>query len=243
MKIIQLNVWAGRLQNQLLGFFEKEQADILCLQEAISYDKEDAAVFTTIENLQSRFNLKYSVIAPVFSFKLMNGSAKFGNCILSRFPVQKSEVIFTNLEYKENFDFNEHNSNVRNFIHIVIKIKEQEYNFLTHHGYHIPDHKNGDAETLRQMKQLGEYIDRLKGPIVLTGDFNLALHSESLNQINKRLTNLSSKYHLKTTRSTLTHKTEVCDYIFVNKEVKTKNFRVSDELISDHKALILDFDL
>jgi endonuclease/exonuclease/phosphatase (EEP) superfamily protein YafD len=113
---------------------------------------------------------------------------------------------------------------------------------LTHHGYHIPDHKNGDEETLRQMKQLGEYIDSLDGPIILTGDFNLAPHSESLEQINARLINLCTQHRLKTTRTHLTHKTEVCDYIFVNNKVSVKSFQASDEIVSDHKALILEFD-
>jgi endonuclease/exonuclease/phosphatase family metal-dependent hydrolase len=243
VKLIQLNVWGGRLQNQIANFLKEERPDIVCLQEAISFNQEDAAVFLTIENIQKNSGLDYAVVAPVFSFNLMNGVAKFGNCILSRFPIQKSEIVFTHLEHKENFDFNEHNSNVRNFIHTDIKIKGRIYNFLTHHGYHIPDHKNGDEETLHQMKQLDEYLDQIKGPIVLTGDFNLAPHSKSLEQINKKLTNLSIKHHLKTTRTPLTHKTEVCDYIFVNDEVKIKDFYASDEIVSDHKALILEFDI
>ncbi len=36
---------------------------------------------------------------------------------------------------------------------------------------------------------------------------------------------------------------EVCDYIFVNDRVNVQNFQMSEALISDHKALILDFNL
>jgi endonuclease/exonuclease/phosphatase family metal-dependent hydrolase len=241
LKLIQLNVWSGRLQYQIADFLKVHKPDILCLQEAISFEKEDAAAFHTIENIQKAEDISYSVMAPVFSFNLMNGTARWGNSILSRFPINKSEIIFTNLEHQDNFDFNDHESNVRNFIHAVIEINGKKYNLLTHHGYHIPNHKNGDLETLRQMKQLGELIDSLNGPIILTGDFNLAPHSESLEQINKRLVNLTVKNRLRTTRTQLTHKTEVCDYIFVSLDVKVENFTASEDIVSDHKALILEF--
>jgi endonuclease/exonuclease/phosphatase family metal-dependent hydrolase len=243
LKLIQLNIWGGRLQHQLADFLIDEQPDFICLQEAISFNQEDAAVFLTIENIQKNNNLKYTAIAPVFSFVLIKCVARFSNCIISSFPIRKSETIFTHLEHQENFDFNEHNSNVRNFIHAVIDVNGQTYNLLTHHGYHIPDHKNGDAETLRQMKQLGEYIGQLNGPVILTGDFNLAPHSESLEVINSRLTNLSLAHHLKTTRTSLTHKTEVCDYVFVNDDIKVNKFYASDKIVSDHKALVLEFEI
>jgi len=77
----------------------------------------------------------------------------------------------------------------------------------------------------------------------LAGDFNLSPHSESLKIINGRLTNLPLKYRLKTTRTLLTHKTEVCDYLFVSKDITVNDFYASKKLVSDHLALILDFDI
>jgi endonuclease/exonuclease/phosphatase family metal-dependent hydrolase len=241
MRLIQLNVWSGRLQHQVAGFLKARQPDIICLQEAISFNKADAFAFQTVESIQTKEKLPYITMAPTFTFKLMEGTASYGNCIISSQPIQRSETVFTHLEHKENFDFNEDSGNGRNFIHAVIDLDGQPCNILTHHGYWIPEHKNGNEETLRQMKQLGEYIDDLEGPVILTGDFNLVPHSESLEQINRRLRNLSIEHKLKTTRNHLTHKTEVCDYIFVNDKIKVKNFEAADDLISDHKALVLDF--
>jgi endonuclease/exonuclease/phosphatase family metal-dependent hydrolase len=243
MKLIQLNVWAGRLEKQIAGFLRDEQPDIVCLQEAISYPQKDSGFFLSIENMQQLSGLSYSAIAPVFTFRFQGSSAKFGNCILSRFPIQKSEVVFTYLEHVNDFDFNTHSPNVRNFIHSVVKTPEGACNVLTHHGYHIDAHKNGDTETLRQMKILADYTKSLSGPVILSGDFNLAPHSESLESLNDHLTNLSISHRLKSTRTPLTHKTEVCDYIFVNKSVNVNHFTASDELVSDHKALMLEFTL
>jgi|SRR5579872_2562891 len=242
VKLVQLNMWAGRLDRQISAFLSAEKPDLICLQEAISFERRDAGMFLSVENIQALLDMPYSVLAPVFSFRLMNGVAKFGNAIVSLIPIQKSEVVFTHLEHKDDFDFNEHNANARNFVHAAIKVNGKIINVITHHGYHIKEHKNGDTETLRQMKILSEYIGSLNDGIIVTGDFNLVPQSKSLEQINQKLTNLSATHKLKTTRTHLTHKTEVCDYIFVNDKIKVRSFTASDELISDHKALILEFD-
>lgn len=241
-KLIQLNMWGGRLEGVLRDFFSKQSPDILCLQEAVSYQKGDAGFMLPVERIQEICSLPYMVFGPVFSFNLMQATASFGNCILSKYPIQKSEILFTNLEHKENFDFNEHDGNVRNFVHASIEIAGKTYELVTHHGYHIPDHKNGTKETIEQMRQLAEYVKQLEGPTILTGDFNLAPSSESLKELNNILTNLPVSHKLKTTRTPLTHKTEVCDYIFINDGIGVHKFSTSDEMISDHKALILEFE-
>jgi endonuclease/exonuclease/phosphatase family metal-dependent hydrolase len=243
MKLIQLNAWGGRLDRQITNFTRQEQPDILCLQEATSYPVEESGYFASIENIQASGELSYAALAPAFSFQYQRSTARFGNCILSKQPIQKSEIIFTHLEHKDNFEFGTDSANIRNFVHATIELNGQPCNVITHHGFWINEHKNGNEETFRQMRILGEYIDSLAGPVILTGDFNLAPHSESVELLNKRLKNLSIAHNLKTTRTPLTHKTEVCDYIFVNDAVKVKDFHASDELVSDHKALILEFDL
>jgi endonuclease/exonuclease/phosphatase family metal-dependent hydrolase len=55
--------------------------------------------------------------------------------------------------------------------------------------------------------------------------------------------NLSAKYRIKSTFNQFNSNDVVCDYIFVNDFVKVRNFKVSNELVSDHKALILEFDI
>ena len=243
MKLIQLNMWNGRLDKQILSFIDKQSPDLLCLQEAISIPGE-TAIFLSVEQIQAASDLRYTAFGPAFSIRFMQRMAGFGNAVLSRVPIQKSEVVFTNQEHQPDFDFIKHkSSNMRNFVHAVVEADGKPANIITHHGYWIHEHKNGNEDTMRQMKQLGEYIDSLDGPVILTGDFNLAPHSQSLDQINQRLRNLSVEHKLRTTRNQLTHKTEVCDYIFVNDLVKVKGFEASDELVSDHKALILEFDV
>ena len=94
---------------------------------------------------------------------------------------------------------------------------------------------------MRQCGEIADYIKALEGPVVLTGDFNLAPESESLEQINTVLVNHAKERGVLTTRTSLTHKTEVCDYIFTGSDIGVIDFQVLDDIASDHKALVVEF--
>jgi endonuclease/exonuclease/phosphatase family metal-dependent hydrolase len=242
LKLLQLNAWSARLDKQVINLIKSVDADIVCLQEIVEL-KGDSVLFATIDDLQKSGSYNGVFMSPVFSFQIMRRMANFGNAILCKKPFLTTKTIFTNLDFKENFDYDSDDYNIRNLQHATIEINGKKLNILNHHGHHVHQHKNGDAETMRQMKQIVNYIAGLEGPVILSGDFNLAPHSESLEHLNSKLANLPLKYGLKTTRTPLTHKSEVCDYIFVNDTVKVSGFIASDEVVSDHKALILEFDL
>ena len=241
LKLLQANIWGGRLENQVLELLKNEQADIVCLQEAISLPG-DNGLFITVEKLQELCGYAYVYNSSVFSFGLMGKEAHFGNTILSKLPLLDTETTFTRLQHKANFNIDDDDYNVRNLQHVSVVVGNRRVHILNHHGHHIPNHKNGDQETERQCRIIAQKISGLDGPTVLTGDFNLAPHSKSIEQINIILKNLSIEAGLQTTRTQLTHKKEVCDYIFVNDSVHVHSFRALDDLISDHKALVLEFD-
>lgn len=243
MKLLQLNAWGGRLEPQIGDLLSSEKPDIVCLQEIIGFNNQGSGLFISLDVIQERFKLPYLAFCPVFSFQYMRGTARFGNAILSKYPIDTMETVFTYMEHKDNFMWGKDSTNMRNFIHVSIKVSGTPCHIVTHHGYWVPDHKNGTEETIRQMKILDEYISNLTGPVILAGDFNLAPTSSSLNELNKRLTNLSITHNLKTTRTELTYKTEVCDYIFVNDQIRVRKFAALDKIVSDHKALTLEFDL
>lgn len=243
MKLLQLNAWGGRLEPQIGDLLQAEQPDILCLQEAISFSDAKSGLFITTETIQQNYNLAHEAFSPVFSFNYMKGLAKFGNGILSRYPILKSETVFTHEAYKENFAWKEDGANMRNFVHATLNINDSPCHVLTHHGFWIPDHKNGNHETKRQMQILADYIKPLEGPIILTGDFNLIPGSESMNVFDGQLRNLTREYALHTTRTNLTFKTEACDYILVNDAVEVKDFYSLDKIASDHKALVFEFEV
>lgn len=242
MKILQLNIWGGRLENQILDLLKKERPDIICLQEAISLKLgKNGGFFLTVEAIAEQLGMQLSY-APSVGFRFMNRRAEFGNAILSTLPFESQHTVFTRKKYVKDFDAANDDYNVRSLHHVTVKTDKGSLNVLTHHGHHIPSHKNGDAETLRQCKLIADYLTKLTGRSILTGDFNLAPHSESLEQINRVLHNVDIEYGITTTRTPLTTKTEVCDYIFTSDDISVQVFRVADELVSDHRALIMEFE-
>lgn len=242
MRLVQLNAWGGRLEHQVADLLAEQAATFVCLQEIIS-TKGNGALAIPLEKLQVKLGYANAYMSPAFSFNLMNKKASFGNAILSEFPFDIQKTIFTNLEYTEDFDFDSYDYNIRNLQHVQVSVGGKKLHILNHHGHHVRQHKNGDEQTLRQVQQISDYIKLLDGPLILAGDFNLAPHSQSLEVLSASLRNLSVEYQLQTTRTQLTAKKEVCDYIFVNDAVEVSNFRMSDKLASDHAALILDFEV
>ncbi len=77
----------------------------------------------------------------------------------------------------------------------------------------------------------------------MCGDLNLSPDSPSLKALNDQLANLSVTHGLERTYNQFSSVDTVCDYIFVNDQVKVDDFRMSEAVISDHKALILEFYL
>lgn len=242
MKLLQLNVWGGRLEKQLIQLIKKENPDILCLQGAIDIRGGKSAMFASTEEMQEAIGAKHIFFSPVFTFKYMKRQADFGNCIISKHPIVSQHATFTGREYIPDFDWLEHDPNMRNFQHVSIKLGDTPLNVLNHHGHHIDAHKNGDEETMRQCRMIADYAEQLEGPIILAGDFNLAPSSKSLGQISAVFKNLSAEYKLTTTRTALTSKIEVCDYVFVNDQIKVTEFKNLEDVASDHRALTLDFE-
>ena len=243
MKILTLNVWQGRLERVLLKYLETLDVDIACMQEAVQYNKRSAGLVSSYEVVQKSLRVEHAFFSPLNSLPLGSEELVFGNVIYAKLPFARTETTFTKGEFKSDFDFDSDDYNIRAFQHAVIEADGKQLHILNHHGHHIDAHKLGDEETDRQVQMIVDYIRQLEGPVILCGDFNLAPESESIKKLSSELRNLSTEFKLPTTRSKLTYKKEVCDYIFVSKDVQVNDFHMIDEIISDHNALLLDFDL
>ena len=81
MKLLQLNVWSGRLEKQIQNLIVQEKPDVICLQEAVSIKGgSNGGWFLTVDEIKQLYgmNLAYS---PVISFSFMRRKAEFGNAI------------------------------------------------------------------------------------------------------------------------------------------------------------------
>jgi len=240
MKILQLNAWGGRLGNQIIELLQREDADIVCLQEAIEVPGGRSFLFSDLEEIKEGSHYPYCFFTPQFGYRLMKRHARSGLAILSKNPFIETDAIFTRLEYLDDFDLVDTDYNIRSLQHVVIEQNGRNMHIVNHHGHHLRAHKNGDDETLRQCQMIVEYIKKLHGEIILCGDFNLTPESESLQLINEILVNHVKEHAVPTTRTVLTHKKESCDYIFTSPSLEVKKFAVFDDIVSDHKALLIE---
>lgn len=242
VKLIQLNIWGGNLIRNAVRYFEKEQPDILCLQEVASSPDAEVSMWTTLEDIQQKFNYPYVFFTPIFDSEVMGKTVYFGNAILSRVPFVFQHDFYVNLEYKKNWKTYEDDYNIRNVQHVVIQNNDRKINIINHHGYHISSTKLGNEETDRQIGLIEAYIDTLNGPVIFTGDLNLAPESKSLDGLNTKLDNLCLSTNVETTRNfTAKREIEICDYIFVSKDVDVQSFHVPKDVVSDHQPLVLEF--
>ena len=243
MRLLQLNAWALRLGSQVEEMIKQESPDVALLQEILQSDKS-LGFLPTLNQFQSVVRFHHHFYSPVYGFKWMESEAEFGNAIISNLEFHDSQTVFTHAEYTKDFSYDTSDYNARNFQHVVVADQNNtKFHLINHHGYHVPAHKKGNDFTLKACQQIADYAARLEGPIIITGDFNLEPHSESIEVLNKMFRNLSIEYHLKTTRNQFTSKVEVCDYIFVNDHVQVKDFYVSEIIASDHQGLVLDFEV
>lgn len=243
MKLLQLNAWSIRLAARIEDMVAKEKPDVITLQEVFE-SVSNLGFFPTLTEFANDLNLQHQYFSPVYGFQFIGANTQFGNAVLTHLSFDDTSTQFTNLRYKDNFSFDKDDYNIRNFQHAVMRDKNDDIvHIINHHGYHISGHKRGDNATLKACRQIIEYALKLEGPVIIAGDFNLEPDSESIGIIDQHFRNLTKEYGLTTTRTDLTHKTEPCDYIFVNDKIDVINFYPSEVVASDHKGLVLDFEL
>lgn len=244
MKLIQLNCWGGKLGTPLVNFMQDEDPDFVCLQEGCVIKKRPGSVLLGPDHFLPLDKWPHHTFGFVYSFRYMHEMAKLCNVTVSKTKPAKEEVVYVTGEYKEDLDSLVDDYNVRNYVYTRYETDKGPLNVITHHGNHEPDHKNGGPENSKQIEKIAKFIDTLDGPVIFTGDLNITPSSDSLKPIHERLVDLCVEYELDTTRNELSKRpVEVIDYIFVSKDIKVKKFVASDKIVSDHKALILEFDL
>lgn len=239
MKLLQLNTWSCNLAPEIVKLLQREQPDVVCLQEVISAE-QTGKILQSLEEILADAPYEYVYYSPLAKFRFMHRTASRGNAILSRYPLAGTGTFWTHGEFQPDFDYSIGWNSARGVAYATVQTPGGDVRVVTTHGYHIKTHKNGDEETLRACRQIDKFIRDIDGPVVLTGDFNLVPESESMQVFDGSLRNLTREANLKTTRNHLTSKTEACDYI-LTRDVDVQQFAALDDVVSDHQALLLEF--
>ena len=235
-KILQLNVWTGRIKGSLLEFFKNNDFDIICLQEAVWSENEKALqIFSdTVNQIKECSKLEYESRAANWFIESFNSIIYQGNIVLSREEIidEKIELVYGKEKLAENAeDLANHCYKAQ-----LIKLKNG-LNVVNYHGYWLPN-PIGDGTTVKVMKNVTKMFKDVTGPLVMCGDLNIVHESPAMRELDF-LKDLTHEYHINNTLNKLKFIGEVaCDHILTSKEIEVTKFEVIDEPISDHKALV-----
>jgi len=242
MKILQLNVWTGRIKGSLLKFFRENDFDVVCLQEAVWGDLPDGVLenfFVTVDQIKEAGRFQYESRSSNFSLQMSTRKMQQGNVILSR-----KEIIDERIEsvYGENKPL-ESIDDLRNHEYTVQIVRlENGLNVVNHHGYWLPT-PVGDEVTVKVMQKVANFVKGIAGPVVVCGDLNI-IHASPAMRTLDFLRDLTEENGIENTLNSLKFNGKVaCDHILVSPEIKVSKFEVLDDLISDHKPLAVEINI
>ena len=246
MKIIQLNIWQGRFTEQTKAFIEHEQPDIICMQEVYSskLDTPLMPFFNALERIAAVLPDYDVYFSPVHKLVILGEDVFYGNAILSRHELKDTETFFIHGQYAEIDTVEQMDSNIRNMQRAGIELPDgKQMTIINHHGYWEPN-EVGSEITVDRMQKVADVIKDSPRPLVFAGDLQIISRSPAMKPIHEQLRDLTDEYNLPTTLSSFGKvKNVACDHICVSEEIKVRSFSASDILVSDHLALILEFDV
>ena len=241
MKILQLNVWTGRIKGALLEFLKESDFDVICLQEAVWSNRDDVLenFSASVRQISEASGLSNISVSSNWQMKFLDdGLIDQGNVILAREKIieEKIESVYGERTFiKDAKDFRDHEYTLQ-----MTKLANG-LNIVNHHGYWLTD-PLGDETTVEVMKKVAGHVKKIDGPLVMCGDLNIIHASPAMRELDF-LRDLTEEYGIANTLAGLKYNGDVaCDHILVNDKVTVQSFEVADKIISDHKGLTAEID-
>ena len=252
MKVVSLNAWGGKAGTDgILDFLRKyEDTDVFCLQEIFNGGEEfrgmPAARFS-LEKFDPDLLERISEALPNHTAHFRPHFADvFGLATFVRKELETLEEGEISI-YQEKGYYSKENIGDQHRILQYVTLAAPSCAVMNVHGLWNGLGKGDSDHRLAQSANIVRFIETVKQPFVLLGDFNLRPETESIRQLESAgLRNLITEFAIGSTRTSLYDSLEKephADYAFVSSGVEVNDFRVLPDEVSDHAALYLDFDV
>ena len=246
MELMQLNMWQGRLSQQIVELVDERKPEFITAQEI--YKGGDTVLapenmFTLYEQVAKRY--PYHSFSAVHALKIARGKAEMGTAIFSQHPIVDTSSFFTHGSYVDGISAGNDVHNSRTLQSATIAVDKGNLQLLTHHGHWVPN-AHGDETSVEKMQDITDYIQELDSsiPLIFAGDLNVTPESPAMRPFDGLLTNLVASYAIKNTLSSFRKLKDIpCDHVLVNDKVNVRNLYTLEETVSDHKPVILEFDI
>jgi endonuclease/exonuclease/phosphatase family metal-dependent hydrolase len=242
MKIMSLNIWGGHVKQPLLDFIAKHHdVDVFCFQEvyhngARKVSDEERVVYL---NIFAEMQALLPEHKPFFRPVVEN---HYGIAMLVKNEVEVIEEgqfpIYDNPGYP---GIGPAHSRILQWANC--QVGPHVYTVINIHGLWNGKGKTDSPERILQSQRIREFVEKLKDPFVLCGDFNLRPDTESLQIIQKGMTNLIEKQGITSTRTSFYPKEEkFADYVFTSPALTVRRFEVLQDVVSDHAPLLVEVE-
>ncbi len=225
MKVIFLNIWAGKMHENLSSFIsEHNDADVFCFQETHGESKE------LLRRLLPRHT-------PVFAEKKKNNGSSIDNAIFVKngHDIASSQTLLS-LEAEPGF-----------VLYAGINAEGKTFHIWNVHGISRPGKLDNPARIL-QSQTILDHVHTKNGPKIIGGDFNVLPETQSIGMIkNAGYRELITEYKIPTTRNHFSwelypgNELYYSDYVLTSPDVSVNSFTVPANEVSDHLPMIVEF--
>ena len=244
IKILQLNVWGGRIKDGLSSFIVEGNYDLICLQEAV-WDKNQTKALDqfmdTVDKIKEKSGFTHEIRSPHFGISILNGTIQYesGNTILSKIPFTHSEEKVILGDYQVATDLSSYQQVITHNRYIAQKVTlKNKLTIINYHGYWQKD-PLGNEISVQCMRSVADMVREEDLPVVVCGDLNVIAESKAMREFDF-LTDLTAIHHIPTTLRNIRFKKNVsCDHILISNDLSYQNFEVIDAPVSDHRALVI----
>lgn len=251
LKLINLNTWWGGiyLWDNIVSYLQKEQPDIVMLQECFASGKEeDPQHLNTAQSLAKHLNMPYCEFA--MECILDNGTinAPMGNAIISKLPLNNAHLSWIHGTGPKTVDDRDRSivpDMPRNLLHTQIGVNSNKYNLIVTHGVWAKDQHETELQK-NMSKKISEYVSNLDN-VILTGDFNVNENTTSIHLLEQGLTNVfkgqrQSSFNMQQ-KTNPGYATAVVDFVFTSPNIHVVSHRSAEDNVSDHQSQIVELDL
>lgn len=253
MKLITLNIWGAKIHKPLVEFLKRESADtdIFCFQEVynggslIHTGGDVTNIYSELEGLLPDFVALYSesLSCEIHGIQVPYGIALFVRKNVTVLKQGTFEIFASHdgprLSLKQGIRLWN-----RLLQFVTISLNGKQVTIFNLHGLWIGGGKDDNEGRIEQSTRVRSIMDSFEGEKILCGDFNLNPETESMKILEQGMRNLITENGITSTRSHYYIKEpKFADYSLVTPGVNVSGFQVLQDVVSDHLALQLKFEL
>lgn len=242
MKLVSLNIENNNHYERFIPFLEKENPDVICLQEVLEED------FEYLKKILGRPGV-YKPQAPVVSdhprYAHMQGK-RFGIAIFSNHIIESGYSYYWGEEHYSGVELEEYlqkKHELLSYVLMWVKVRNESGELFTFVTTHYPISKEGESSA-HQLEVLMPFFEKLDtiNDFILCGDFNAPRGNETFRRIAERYKDAIPQ-HYKTSIDQKLHRNSaegfmyMVDGLFLTKEYSAHDVALVDG-VSDHMAIV-----